>query len=204
MPPEMIGKITLEKHGKSDANAVVLQELRLRHALLHEENFEHSYPFCWRSKTPVIYRAMDQWFIRIDHPLSGVAADGTPPRTSPAFRAAALAEIDRVQWIPAWGVNRIKSAVESRPDWCISRQRSWACRFPPFTTTKARRFWTQESSATRRTWLKSTARTSGSKNPRRNCGRLSNQRIGQAPNPPPSRATPWMSGLIPAPPPAPS
>jgi isoleucyl-tRNA synthetase len=58
MPPEMIGKSTLEKHGKSDANAAVLHELRLRQALLHEENYQHSYPFCWRSKTPVIYRAM--------------------------------------------------------------------------------------------------------------------------------------------------
>ncbi|HXR07249.1 MAG TPA: isoleucine--tRNA ligase [Candidatus Acidoferrum sp.] len=132
MPPEMIGKSTLEKHGKSEANLAVLHELRRRHALLHEENYQHSYPFCWRSKTPVIYRAMDQWFIRIDHPFSAVAADGSPPPASVTFRAAALAEIDRVQWIPAWGVNRIKSAVESRPDWCISRQRSWGVPIPAF------------------------------------------------------------------------
>ncbi len=139
MPPEMIGKSTLEKHGKSDANAVVLHELRARHALLHEENYAHSYPFCWRSKTPVIYRAMDQWFIRIDHPFS-VPADRRPPQTfaaiPPTFRAAALAEIDRVNWIPAWGVNRIKAAVESRPDWCISRQRSWGVPIPAFYDAK--------------------------------------------------------------------
>ena len=135
MPPEMIGKSTLEKHGKSDANAVVLHELRARHALLHEENYQHSYPFCWRSKTPVIYRAMDQWFIRIDHPFS-VAADGNSPQTPATFRAAALAEIDRVNWIPAWGVNRIKAAVESRPDWCISRQRSWGVPIPAFYDAK--------------------------------------------------------------------
>ncbi|MGD0412080.1 MAG: isoleucine--tRNA ligase [Verrucomicrobiota bacterium] len=136
MPPEMIGKTTLEKHGRSDANMAVLHELRARHALLHEENYQHSYPFCWRSKTPVIYRAMDQWFIRIDHAISSVAEDGSPPQISLAFRASALAEIDRLQWIPAWGVNRIKSAVESRPDWCISRQRSWGVPIPAFYDAK--------------------------------------------------------------------
>src|SRR3954465_12558428 len=67
MPKEMIGKSILEKHGKSDANEAVLHELRVRKALLHQENYHHSYPFCWRSKTPVIFRAMDQWFIEIDH-----------------------------------------------------------------------------------------------------------------------------------------
>ncbi len=67
MPVEMLGKSILEKHGKSDANEAVLHELRVRKALLKQENYHHSYPHCWRSKTPVIFRAMDQWFIRIDH-----------------------------------------------------------------------------------------------------------------------------------------
>ncbi len=114
MPKELIGKPILEKHGKSEANEGVLHELRVRQALLHQENHHHSYPYCWRSKTPVIYRAMDQWFIKIDHSLGGKT-----------FRQFVLEQIDRVQWIPDWGVNRIKGAVESRPDWCISRQRAW-------------------------------------------------------------------------------
>ena len=63
MPAELAGKSILEKHGKSDANEAVLHELRVRHALLHQENYHHSYPHCWRSKTPIIFRAMDQWFI---------------------------------------------------------------------------------------------------------------------------------------------
>ncbi len=138
MPKEMVGKSILEKHGKSDANEAVLHELRARHALLHQENYHHSYPHCWRSKTPIIFRAMDQWFIKIDHVVaqaSGLCADAknTDQRSVPqTFRAAALAEIDRVKWVPDWCVNRIKSLVQTRPDWCISRQRTWGVPIPAF------------------------------------------------------------------------
>jgi isoleucyl-tRNA synthetase len=143
MPAEMIGKSILEKHGKSDANEAVLHELRARKALLHQENYHHSYPHCWRSKTPVIFRAMDQWFIRIDHVAALVkartelAATGDRILTNAAtFRQEALAEIDRVKWVPDWGVNRIKSAVQTRPDWCISRQRTWGVPIPAFYDAK--------------------------------------------------------------------
>jgi isoleucyl-tRNA synthetase len=130
MPPELIGKSILERHGKSEANEAVLSLLRDRNMLVHEEGYTHSYPFCWRSKTPVIFRAMDQWFIEIDHVAR--AATATEPGTERTFRDQVIDEINRVTWIPDWGKNRIEAAVRSRPDWCISRQRSWGVPIPAF------------------------------------------------------------------------
>ena len=103
------------------ANPKVIEVLRRKGNLLHEEKVQHSYPHCWRHKTPVIFRATPQWFISMDnHHL----------------RANALRAIDTVQWIPAWGRQRIRGMVEDRPDWCISRQRTWGVPITVFVNKK--------------------------------------------------------------------
>lgn len=92
------------------ANDVIVDLLSARGALLHVEKIQHSYPCCWRHKTPVIYRATPQWFISMDQK---------------GLRPQSLKEIKQVRWIPDWGQARIESMVANRPDWCISRQRTW-------------------------------------------------------------------------------
>ena len=92
------------------ANQTLVDHMRAQGSLLAAEPFEHSYPHCWRHKTPTAFRTTPQWFIAMDQAN---------------LRADALAAIERVRWVPDWGQARIRSMIETRPDWCISRQRTW-------------------------------------------------------------------------------
>ncbi|MFZ2509324.1 MAG: isoleucine--tRNA ligase, partial [Steroidobacteraceae bacterium] len=93
-----------------DANAAIIDTLQGAGRLIHHEPFRHSYPHCWRHKTPVIFRATPQWFLSME---------------KEGLRRDALAGIRTVKWVPDWGEQRIRSMIETRPDWCISRQRAW-------------------------------------------------------------------------------
>jgi len=114
--PLFAGKRVYKPNGKEgDANQAVIAALKDAGALLAESKMVHSYPHSWRSKAPLIFRTTPQWFIGMDRK----GADG---RT---LRETALAAIDATRWIPAQGRNRIRAMIETRPDWCISRQRAW-------------------------------------------------------------------------------
>lgn len=97
------------------AQKKILEILKDKNALLHHEEIVHSYPHCWRTNKPVIFRATKQWFILMDKPY----------HNGKTLRQIALQEIDNTKFYPKNGINRIKSMVENRPDWCISRQRDW-------------------------------------------------------------------------------
>lgn len=102
-----------------DANAPIIELVKRRGALLHTEKTEHSYPHCWRCHNPVIFRATEQWFISMEAPMPGAKSKDDTLRTR------TLSEIKNVKWDPGWGEERLSNMIETRPDWCISRQRVW-------------------------------------------------------------------------------
>jgi isoleucyl-tRNA synthetase len=124
------------------ANGKIIEHLAKAGSLLAATEITHSYPHDWRSKTPTIFRATEQWFVAVDKPLS---ADVRSLRSLAMDACRVGAEDGGVDFIPAWGRNRIAGMLESRPDWCISRQRSWGLPIPAFYNAEGRPLMTPAS-----------------------------------------------------------